>query len=234
MKLRTQKDKAALKEQRIMRQQNGRQKLLDKLQKTGGLWRSKAEVEQLLRKMSTSKQEQSLKLQISARRRLLQSKCDQKLFCFTQKKVKFNVETLKQNLLQIIEISNSNIQECDKNSLDLTQVRLTPALLVGKAISHFYSEEGEEKWWDGQILRQKKNSLDFYIKYDNDENEWELSLDQIIHDIEVGDLVCLSSSDSGKWEEYSFLFVFSACFAFTDSEMMQLAFFIYCCRRFVY
>ena len=169
-----------------------KEKLLQQLQKAGGLWTSPQLMESELLKLPPAQRKNAIKLQISARKRLVgQVHSDSSLFNFTCKKEKFAVEKLKQNLLKLME-NTSDGEAQEESTSDLVQkIRMSPSLLIQREVNHYYDDEGEESWWEGKIVKQKKKTTMFVFQYKGDKQLYELDLDDILHDIGTGDLVFL-------------------------------------------
>lgn len=91
----------------------------------------------------------------------------------------FGVLKLKENLCKIVSIINT--------CASTLPTSLEPSTLVGKSISHFYNDSGIEEWWEGKITSYKDGR--FVLKYDNNPDDWILSKDDVMHDINVGDII---------------------------------------------
>ena len=81
-----------------------KEELTKKLQILGGLWTTKKEIEDRLKKMKTTKAKQNaLKVQISFQKKVLgQLYSDKVVFQFSQNKQPFSNTQLKENLLKLL------------------------------------------------------------------------------------------------------------------------------------
>ena len=191
-----------------------REKLFCSLQDLGGLWTSKDEIEGGLAKVTgRSKKLQALKKQISARQKLLKQCVDETLkylFAFSKNKVAFTFDTLRQNLEKLVDVSKSRSTNDEphahgESKAELrTQIRLTPNCLVGKLIEHCWSEDGNDEWWQGKVLSVETVSskgVIYQVTYwqkdsdnpdDADEEAYDVALEEILADIQEGNLDILN------------------------------------------
>ena len=191
-KIEVQKEKTLLHERQEMRKRLQKEKILIELQKDGGLWLSGDDAKQKLMKIPVRQRKNVLKTQIRARKQLLgQGEINPSLFSFSANKKQLNTEELMTNLLNIIQNTGpeSTTSEIHLVAEQINKIKFNPTFLIDKNVSHCYVDDGEETWWEGRVVRQKRRSVMFVVKYVGEKDEYELSLDDIIHDISIGDLI---------------------------------------------
>ena len=174
------------------KEQREREELLTQIHELG-YWRAKATVTEQLCKMKTIAQKKAaLKVQLKYRRKVLQQQADKELFLFSKQSKPYSVQTLTQNLFQLIDLSSHEI--CMPSMNDTVEEppskrkRPDPSTLCGKFIQHRFKEaDGSLTWYSGYIVKQigDKNSWEFVVSYDDEEEECHFNLET---DIDAGDI----------------------------------------------
>ena len=93
----------------------------------------------------------ALKVQLKYRRKVLQQQADKELFLFSKQSKPYSVQTLTQNLFQLIDLSSQEI--CMPSINDTVeeppskQKRPDPSTLCGKFIQHRFKEANGSLTW---------------------------------------------------------------------------------------
>lgn len=113
----------------------------------------------------------ALKLQISFRKKVLgQTSDDQTLFQFSHNRQVFTDTQLLQNLCKLLSLNY------DHQALTITDVQRDPDLLIYRRIEHQFNCDGQLVWYKGTILSFDKETKEFRILYDNEEEEYSFPL----------------------------------------------------------
>ena len=131
-----------------------------------GLWTTKHEALAGLDKIVGKKaKKDALKLQISFRKKVLgQTSDDQTLFQFSHNRQVFTDTRLLQNLYKLL-------LNYDHQTLAITDVQRDPELLIYRQIEHQFNCDGQLVWYKGTVLSFDKETKEFRILYDNEEEE---------------------------------------------------------------
>ena len=136
-----------------------------------GLWTTKHEALAGLDKIVGKKaKKDALKLQISFRKKVLgQTSDDQTLFQFSHNRQVFTDTRLLQNLCKLL-------LNYDHQTLAITDVQRDPELLIYRRIDHQFNCDGQLVWYKGTVLSFDKETKEFRILYDNEEEEYSFPL----------------------------------------------------------
>ena len=145
-----------------------------------GLWTTYEEVRSGLDKVKSKKAKlEALKLQINFRRKVLnQSHADKVMFQFSHNRRAFSVEELTQNLLQLLP-SDLNC------GLTVDKIRADPEVLIYRRIEHLFDCDGVNIWYKGTVLAYDKDTEEFKVAYDNEDEAYCFSL---LQDLENNEL----------------------------------------------
>ena len=151
-----------------------------------GLWTTKNEVLVGLDKIVGKKaKKDALKLQISFRKKVLgQTSDDQTLLQFSHNHKVFTDSQLLQNLLKLLSLNSDSHQ-----SLTIAEVQTDPDLLIYCRISHQFNCDGELVWYKGTVLSFNKETKEFRILYDEEDQEYSFPL---LEDLEKGEVKIVS------------------------------------------
>ena len=165
-----------------------KEKLTKEIEKAGGLWISRADIEDGLESsVSTAEKLRCLKLQIKFRFKVLgQTHPDKSVFKFSCNGKQHSIAKLKQNLFKLIN-DEALLEENDTSSTSCINILRHPELLVGRRIQHRFKVDENLEWFDGTVLKMNKMN-EFQILYDGEEDPCWFSL---LEDLSVGDLVIL-------------------------------------------
>ena len=181
---------------KLKREQNKQlrnEKLLKNLQEVGGLWSTEEELDKNL--PNCKSKVAALKVQINARKILLQQEADKSVFAFSSQGKLFTIERLRENLLGLIRATSSSGEDGNFS--------LHPENLVGKNISHVWNDNGTDVTYYGHVLRynSKKRELIVYYSLERDGYEtlddepdqelYDISLDEFLEDMATGNLAVL-------------------------------------------
>ena len=145
-----------------------------------GLWQSKEQVNEQLRKLKTKKEKiKALKVQLDFRKKVLeQTHYDKEIFFITKQSKQLPVEVICENLCKLF--SSSQV-------VNARAVATNYQSLVGREIYHKWKDEdGEDRWYKGKVLSLVPGTTEWYnVKYDGEDNILTLNL---LLDIKNGDL----------------------------------------------
>jgi len=149
-----------------------------------GLWTTEAEIEQGLNAQQTKKEKvDSLKVQISFRRKILgQTHEDKCVFLFSKNRKPFGENELKSNLLKLLNISQTTSQPT------APEIANDPDLLLYRHIRHQFECDGSLQWFNGIILSYNKDTREYGVKYDGDDEVYSYPL---LDDLKTDDLIIL-------------------------------------------
>ena len=130
-----------------------------------GLWTSCEEMDRHLEQISSKKEKVStLKLQINFRRKVLnQVHADKSVFQFSHSRKPLPVDKLAQNLSLLFSSGAT------PPGLSLDQIRKDPDRLLYRRIEHLFDCSGQERWFTGTVLSYEKESREYTVVYDNEE-----------------------------------------------------------------
>jgi len=150
-----------------------------------GLWTTKDEVLAGLDSIMTKKaKKDALKLQISFRKKVLcQTSDDQTIFQFSHNRKVFTDTQLMQNLFKLLSLNY------DHQALSIEDVQKDPDLLIYRRIEHQFNCDGKLTWYKGTVLSFDKETKEFRILYDNEDEEYKFPL---LEDLEKGEIKILS------------------------------------------
>lgn len=170
-----------------------REQLTKEIEKVG-LWINKRDVERGLEMISKKAEKlKSLKMQIKFRRKVLgQSHSDNAVFKFSHGGKAHSVEMLKQNLYELLTVTESDDKRCTPSPdreqdsvLSPEDVIKQPELLVGRRIKHRFEVDGELVWYRGTVLQLNYVTSEFEVAYDDEDDVCWFPL---IDDLRNGDL----------------------------------------------
>ena len=152
-----------------------------KIQKYG-LWTTCLEVDQHLCELKSKKAKvDALKLQINFRRKVLnQSHAKKQVFQFSHNRKVLTVEELSQNLCKLLPSD----PPCTGQP-STCEVLRDPELLLYRRIEHVFNCDGVDVWYKGTVLSYNKDSGEFRIAYDNED---EVYCFPLIDDLRKGEL----------------------------------------------
>ena len=84
-----------------------------------------------------------------------------------------------QNLFKLLSLN------CDNQALTITDVQRDPELLIYRRIEHQFNCDGELVWYRGTVLSFDKETQEFRVLYDNDDEEDTFPL---LEDLDNGEL----------------------------------------------
>ena len=156
--------------------------LTKQIQKVG-LWTSRSEVEEGLSKLKTATlKRDALRLQINFRRKVLgQTHTDKNVFLFSHKGKQFAPVQLTHNLIRLLPLEQE-----PKQPLNTTVFFQKPELLVNKRIEHLFETDDGPQWYRGTVLGYSKESQEYQVLYDREEEEFVYPL---LEDIAIGDVL---------------------------------------------
>ena len=153
-----------------------------------GLWTTVAEVERGLHSLDSKKKKQeALKVQISFRRKVLgQNHEDKNVFYFSHNRKPLTETDLKLNLLKLLPQNSSAQQQLAVPSE--TEIATDPDLLLYRRIKHRFECDGSLQWFDGTILSYNKDTGEYRVQYDNEDEIYSFPL---LDDLKENDLKVL-------------------------------------------
>ena len=188
------KEKRIEMEKKEQDSRESREALIDELAQHGGLWKTEEQMNINLRDKTSAQKLFAMKVQLNVRKKILQQKAASDLFAFSANRKPHTVEILKSNLLKLI-------QNAERHTVDSTveHTLSNPSSLVGREISHLWTDEKGESWWNGKIKRRVENSDEFLIEYQQIACHGQsahttsayLELSEIVADIRSGELKLL-------------------------------------------
>ena len=161
-------EEARKKKEREVRE---KEELTKKIQKMS-LWTTVSEVEEGLAKLRSAKQKcDALKLQIKFRKKVLsQTHPDKTIFFFSHQRKQHTQVELKRNLLKLLSRPES------QQPLSSEQLARDPELLIYRRIEHQFSTDDGLVWFKGTVLGYSKESGEFRVVYDDEEEEYSYPL----------------------------------------------------------
>ena len=184
-----------------------KEKLTKEVEHLGGLWTSRAEVEDGLEHLErNAKKVEALKVQINFRHKVLgQTHPNKDAFKFSHNRKQYSMNQLKMNLLTLVEAMHEGDSSdnptvtaqaqgvgnprptrvstgCSRSTVE--QIVKKPELLVGKKIRHRFEVGEELVWFIGTVLSV---DLDFGVSYEGESDVCHFTLlDDIVHgDLEL-------------------------------------------------
>lgn len=138
-----------------------------------GLWTTTTEVDQGLGVLKTTKERQeALKLQINFRRKVLgQAHQDKNLFYFSHNRKPLSDNQLKLNLFRLLP-QMDHVQQY----INPEEIASDPDLLIYRCIEHQFDYEGELKWFCGTVLGYNKDTQEYRVQYDNEDEIYSFTL----------------------------------------------------------
>ncbi len=136
-----------------------------------GLWTIESEIESGLEVLKSVKEKvAALKLQINFRKKVIgQTHSDKNVFQFSHNRKQFSCDELVQNLKKLLSSQNSLV-------LSTEEIFSDPDLLIYRRIEHQFNCEGNLVWYKGTVLDYNKDSKEFRIKYDDEDEEYSYPL----------------------------------------------------------
>ena len=125
---------------------------------------------------------QMIKTQMHIRTKLLEEKS----------KIQFTVGGKRRPIGQLISELSTIIRESSVG-LDYPEFTSKPEMLVGNKIKHNFSDAatGNETFWDGEIVDFNSSLQEYKIQYVGETDFCYFTLDEIVSDYNVGDLIIL-------------------------------------------
>ena len=150
-----------------------------------GLWTTQDEVLTGLDKIVGKKaKKDALKLQISFRKKVLgQTSDNQTLFQFSHIRKIFTDSQLLQNLCKLLSLNY------DHQTLTSVDIQRDPELLIYRQIEHQFNCDGRLVWYKGTVLSFDKETKEYRILYDNEEEEYSFPLLEDLEKKEVKILI---------------------------------------------
>ena len=167
--------------------------MLEQLNLTGNLWKTKDDMEKYLQGKSKVKIMSALKTQINVRNKILNQPADKTLFAFSKARKAHTIEELKVNLLKLMTM--------DTLPQITNKIASDPASLVGKIIRHLWKDDDRDVWYGGKILDYGNTGCQFQILYwkgaleqedDSDEDTYDVTLGELLEDMKAGNLEILN------------------------------------------
>ena len=84
-----------------------------------------------------------------------------------------------QNLFKLLSLN------CDNQALTITDVQRDPELLIYRRIEHQFNCDGELVWYRGKVLSFDRETQEFRVLYDNDDEEYTFPL---LEELDNGEL----------------------------------------------
>ena len=163
-----------------------------------GFWKTLMEVEAGLEHYRTKAEKKKvLKVQLQFRQKVIcQAYAEKSVFKFSQNGKQYSVQQLKENLCKLLEASAETQNSADtidyemSQCLSLDEVLADPSSLVGHKVNHrFEDDSGELNWYEGAVVGYDRETLEFTVVYNDDDEEFRFNL---IEDIEHSDLLITS------------------------------------------
>ena len=101
------------------------------------------------------------------------------LLQFSHNRQPFSLDELTQNLFKLLPNDHSH------SEFSVDQISADPELLLYRRIEHLFDCDGDSVWYKGTVLAYDKDTEEFRVAYDNDD---EVFCFPLLLDLEKGDL----------------------------------------------
>ena len=193
---------------KMERKTHKREDLIRVLMENGGLWGDTDGMESHLKQIKKKSDKMTaVKNQIKVRKDILeQSVPDESLFALRSGNKNLPLETLIENLGQLIKVNVENTEktgESDADRLHIHEILKNPEILIAKTVTHRWEVQGIDSWYEGEIFdclqdTGAESKVEFKFGYvmptgiqianDGDPYTY-LEIDELISDLKDGDLI---------------------------------------------
>ena len=126
-----------------------------------------------------------MKLQIKFRKKVLgQNHSDKTVFQFSHNRQVLSCFELMQNLKKLL-----SLHSCHQSPLTTDEILSDPDLLIYRRVHHQFNCDGQLVWYKGTVLGYDRDSREFRIAYDNDDEQYSFPL---LEDLTNNELVILN------------------------------------------